>query len=120
MLLSLDKVELEIDGEEPPAPSLAKASVSTASAADVNQCVTMVEVLNSLGNNVRAGRVPLFVCLSENYQSDSVLDQIIRFSHLTFQVSVSLCCARESTAFQTFTLSAVFVALLTHMTCCFP
>jgi hypothetical protein len=53
--------------------------------AAVTSSVDLIEVLNSLNHNVRAGRVPLFVCISENYRFDSILDTIIRFAHLTFQ-----------------------------------
>ena len=49
---------------------------------------SFVDVLNALRPSVRAGRVPLFVCLSESYQSDE-LDVIFRFAHLTFQEFLS-------------------------------
>ena len=87
----MSEVELEVEEQEAAAANATATSTTVegalSAAETAEECVQLVEVFNSLNNNVRAGRVPLFVCLSENYQNDTVLDQILRFAHLTFQVT---------------------------------
>ena len=57
---------------------MVEGEVEDSDAAAAASSLDCVRVLNSLNLNVRAGRVPLFVCLSENYRVDSQLEQIVR------------------------------------------